>query len=281
MIKVIHALALVPAEVATPLSAEDVNTVLEQIASGARAEWVRLASNDPSRFRFDYIQGIQEVELFGGVAVISLVGALPHLLEDGSEQQDMREFLLGDNVPVAPFGQKGKRLAAATKTKPEGYYRAIPIRHMTPGTKENPRGRTLGLAMGSPYEGSVGNAAKLGKDVYKAAKKLKGTVGQPYGKTEWGGRLDTSALYEGGEIPLLLPHHKSDIYKGMYRFEKAYKKKTQSFYMTFRTISTRVEEGWIRKAYPARHFADQVAAYAATVAPAAFKAFVDAKLGQG
>lgn len=266
-VKVEMVKALIPPEVAGGFSKQAVNAVLADVADAARAHWITLASKIDSSFRNDYIQGIQPVQMLPGVAVIMLVGAVPHILEDGSPQVDLRTLLLGPNVPVAPLGQKGKRLAKPRKSdKGPQYYRAIPFRHTSPGTTKQ-----VGQPMGSAYSGhqAVADAQKLGKQVYGSAKLLAPTVGKPYGKTNWGERLSTAGM----GIPLLKPHHKTDIYSGMYRMQKTYEAATQNYYMTFRTISTRVTEGWIRKAIPARHLAQQVAAYVQKIAPAAFQAF--------
>lgn len=261
---------LIPSGLASPPPSEVVDAILMDIATGVRAEWQRLASADSSSFRFDYLNGIQEVEMLSGRAVVSLVGEIPHLLEDGSSAFDLRNTLLGPNVPVKPFGQKGKRLG-----KKGQFYRAIPFRHTNPNA-----GKTLGQPMGSAYQGheAISNAKKLGKSVYGEAKQLAATVGAPYQQTVWGGKLDTSSLGPGGGlIPLLKSHHKTDIYSGMYKMQKTYESATQSQYMTFRTISTNVTTGWIRKPIRARHYAANVADYAAKIAPTAFSAYFGGK----
>jgi len=270
-VKVEMVKALIPPELVAGLNKAVINVVLGDIADGARNEWIRLGSQLKSSFRNDYIRGIQPVQMMSGVAVVALVGAVPHMLEDGTPKTDMRDTLLGPEVPVVPVGERGKH-----QSKPKGknekggpyYYRAIPIRHSTPGSTKQ-----IGQPMGSPYEGhnAVENSKKLGKQVYAAAKQLGATGGQPYGKTNWGEKLNTS----GFGIPLLKPHHKSDIYSGMNRMQKTYEKATQNFYMTFRTISTRPhnKDSWIRKPFPARHLAQKVVAYVQKIAPEAFQAY--------
>lgn len=263
--------SLIPPQLVAGLSKAAVNVVLGDIAAAARAQWVTLASQLNSSFRNDYIRGIQPVQMISGTAVVALVGAVPHLLEDGCPAMDLRTILLGENVPVAPLGQRGKHQSAPkSKTEKGGpyFYRAIPFRHTTPGTTKQ-----IGQPMGSAYAGNqaVANAKKLGKEVYAAAKQLAPTVGMPYGKTNWGGKLDTAGM----GIPLLKPHHKTDIYAGMYRFQKTYEQATQQTYRTFRTISTRPHhpDSWMRKAIPAKHLAAKVASYVQKIAPAAFQAY--------
>jgi hypothetical protein len=256
---------LIPPEVFAALDHKAIRGVVRDIAAGARAYWIQLASKDKSSFRRDYINGIQEVKFKKNLAIISLVGEVPHMLEDGAPQVDMRKFLLGPNVPVVPLGERGKHVNAQG-----GYYRAIPFRHATPTASG-----VTGQPMGSAYAGhdAVKDAKKLGRAVYSAAKKLSATTSSPYGKTTWGGRLDTSKM----NIPLLRPHHKTDIYQGMVRQEKTYAAATQGQYTTFRTISTTGgdPDSWIRKPIEARHYADKVAAYVQRIAPMALTAFLE------
>ncbi len=195
------------------------------------------------------------------------------MLEDGYPQVDLRTLLLGPNVPVVPPGARGKH-----QNKKGGYYRAIPFRHTTPGA-----GKTIGQAMGSPYSGheAVSDAKKLGNAVYRAARKLEAATTSRSGVQHWGGRLDTSRLRAGlaeGQkgVPLLKPHHKSSIYEGMVRLEKTYEKATQSQYMTFRTISTSVKEGWIRGEIQARNYAEKVGQFVQKVLPEAIDAYLEA-----
>jgi len=243
---------------------EDLAALLEDIANAARAKWIKLAGDGLKTTRQSYIAGIQEVEMGEGTATVSLVGVLPNIVENGMEAIDLRTTLLGPNVPVAPFGQPGKRLSKAG-----GFYRAIPFRHGTPGNEQ----QNVGPQMGSAYTGHESgiNAQKLGKEVYKKAKLLGPSVGQPYTKTKWGDRLPEGV----GGVGLLKPHHTTDIYAGMVKMQKTYAKATQNFYMTFRTISTAKTEGWIRPATPPKNFAGQVAEFVTKIAPMAFTKYVE------
>lgn len=270
MIKVQPIQELIPTEAFAALSPDALNTVVYDIARAARNHWVKLAENDNavgSHWRFDYISGIQEVEMVkAAVAVVALVGEIPHILEDGSPALDLRKPLLGPRVPVVPVGQRGKH-----QNKKHGYYRAIPFRHTTPGKKGAPRGKTIGQEMGRAYAGhdAVADSKKLGKEIYKAARALTPTVSAPGQKTVYGGRL------KPGMAPKLKAHHTTDIYAGMIREEKTYEKATQAQYVTFRTISTSVKEGWIRPAIPARHYASQVHEFVQKLAPQAIAALLE------
>lgn len=268
MIQVQEIGALIPPEVTVGLQPEAVTAVLGNIAAAARNHWIGLAEEDPSSFRNDYIAGIQNVSMRPGTAVIALVGEVPHMLEDGRPREDLRDTLLGPNVPVVPVGERGKHLSADDE-----YYRAIPFRHMTPGAK---RGKAAGRAMGKPYDAIMAeaDAKKLGREVYKAAKALSASRTAPGGERVYGGRLKPGTA----GAPLLKPHHKTDIYAGMIREEKKYKVATQVQYFTFRTISTGVrDQSWWRDPIRARRFAQDVADFAADLAPRAFRAYLEAQ----
>lgn len=277
MIKVEGLEAIIPPEAFAGLGGDEINQVLEDIGAAARAEWVRLASKDKSSFRYDYINGIQEVSSpRPGRVVISLVGEVPHMLEDGAPRTDLRDILLGPHVPESPLGERGKH-----RSLNDDFYRAIPFRHMTPGTADEPRGKTHGQEMGKPYSGAMAeaDAAKLGRDVYSQAKQLAASRTSPHGGTAYGGRLSPGT---GGAYPLANKttgtKHKTDIYAGMIREEKTYEKAVQNQYVTFRTISTGVQDGsWIRKPITARHYAEKVSAYAARLAPRVIEKLVEAK----
>lgn len=274
MIKMNIPKAVIPPGAIPKMTKEVLARIVGDVAASARSQWIQLGSRDSSVFRFDYVQGIQPVAAAGTRHTVSLVGEVAHLLEDGDSRRDLRDTLLGPNVPVAPFGKKGKRLS-----KNRQFYRAIPFRHTTPGS-----GRTIGQAMGSAYSAhsAVENAKKLGNAVYRAAKGLEATTTTPYGKQHWGGRLRASRLRSGLQagqagVPLLKEHHKSSIYEGMVRSQKFYRSAVQSQYVTFRTISTGVrDESWWRKAIRARRYAEQVQKFVGKVLPQAIEQFLEA-----
>lgn len=253
----------IPASAIPKLDSGTVNSILGNVAASARNRWLRLGGADESSFSGDYVRGILPTKVKSETEhVITLVGEVPHLLEDGAPRLDMRTTLLGPNVPVVPIGERGKH-----RNKKGGYFRAIPIRHKTP-TAKSPQ------TMGAAYSGhkAVSDSKALGRSVYRAAKALEGSKTDPYGKTKWGGRLKT----KGMGVPLLRKHHKSNIYEGMVRQEKTYEKATQSQYVTFRTISTSVQDGsWWRKAITPRRYAVDVSNFAAELLPRAFGAYLE------
>lgn len=258
MIKVTAPTLLVPPELTMALSPEATDQVLGDVMASARAFWITMAGRKLGPGAADYIDAIQEVEQAPGVASITLLGDRAVQMEQGQESYDMRDTLLGPQVPVAQPGQRGKRVNAKG-----GFYRAIPFRHQTPGTSG-----VAAAPMGSAY-GPPG--AALGKSIHKAAKALTATTSQPGGGTKWGGRLPAGV----GGVGLLKPHHKTDIYAGMVRQEKTYRGATQNTYMTFRTISTSVKTGWIHPPVPGANLADAVMKHVEDLMPKAFLAAVE------
>lgn len=252
---------LIPDDIAAAVESS-VDAILSNIAEAARSHWLKLAGQGLRTTRRDYMNGIQPVRFPAQHrAVITLVGVLPNLIELGMPETDLHDTLLGPKVPVAPMGERGKH-----EREDGGFFRAIPFRHATPGTKG-----AVGRAMGDPYEGheAVADAGKLGRRVYAQAKQLAPTKTDPYGGgTRTGGRLPE------GLAPKLKPHHAVDIYAGMIREEKTYERATQSQYVTFRTISTG-SPGWLRPATEGVHYAEQVARFVTRIAPQAFKAYVE------
>jgi hypothetical protein len=253
---------MLPPGLIDAMSQAAVDEVLANIMEAARAEWIRIAGAELFGTRRDYINGIQPVQFKPGQGIISLVGELPNIVEHGMERTDMHDTLLGRSVPTVPPGQRGKH----RKQDRSGYYRAIPFRHATPGS-----GGASGQPMGRAYSEheAVEDSRKLGKEVYAAAKKLSATKSEPYGGVGYGGRLPA------GMAPKLKEHHAVDIYAGMVRAEKKYKKATQSQYVTFRTISTD-SPGWIRPStLPGKQYSQRVVAFINKIAVGAFQAYVE------
>jgi len=276
MIEIKAAEALIPENLVPNLGEKALDQIAETLAHTAHDKWMRLAAQDPSSFAPEYRRSIQAPQVMRGTAVISLVGSVANLLEHGAPAQDLRDTLLGPEVPLVPRGQRGKHEA-----KEGGEYRAIPFRHMTPGAE----GRGLGQAMGAAYAGQQG-LERLGKEIYGAAKKLK-AYGDPEAQFK-------DRRLEAGLAPKLRDHHATDIYAGMIREEKTYEKATQSKYFTFRTISTHktvvvgkdargrniyerqeATEGWMRKPIQARNYAQKVAAFIQKIAPRAIQALLE------
>lgn len=246
---------IIPAEVLDMLPAAVLHELLADLADAARSEWIRLAQSRLQTSRGDYIRGIQPVQMGIGQATIALVGVVPHVVEDDMKAMDMREVLLGSHVPV---GSPGKKQA-----EDGGFYRSIPYRHGTPGS-----GGAAGVPMGRAYTQIMAeaDAKKLGKKVYRAAKKLGAHTTDPYSGTRTAGdRL------QAGLAPKLRPDHATDIYAGMIREQKTYEKATQNQYVTFRTVAVgplgepRGTAKWVRGATSGQHLAAEVNQFIGTI----------------
>jgi hypothetical protein len=262
MIQVIDLSALVPAEL---VNAPDfLAMVIPDIAEAARTEIIRLAQERLGSTGEDYIQNVSPVayhlpkgKLPMGdalAATIVLSGWLPNSVENGWPGGDMKVWLLaGRNAKTGKTG---------------GRYNTVPFRHGTPGVT----GANF-PEMGSAYATSfrvnklsleqVGSltreeASRLGKKIHSAAMELKPTISHPKTGTKWGGRLDAGT----GGAGLLRPHHKTDIYAGMVREQKTYRKATQSKYSTFRRVSDKSDaSAWIHPGIEGVHLFEAGAEY--------------------
>ncbi|MCH9839316.1 hypothetical protein K0U83_26880 [bacterium] len=219
----------------------DANRVLKGLGAVAMNEWKRLAISNLRSSSRDYVAGIDYRE-HNDKVVISLAGRVPNMIEQGWSGGDMRTWLLSG--PKARTAKDGSR------------YATVPFRHGTPGTG----GRNVGREMPKP--------------IHNAAKKLMPTLSRPTsptgarGATQYGGRLKPHARMRKATRDILerkeKPWHATSVYMGMIREQKTYGKATQSQYMTFRRISSKVKRGekhWVHPGITPRHFAKQVQSY--------------------
>lgn len=276
MIEVTNLENIIPPEVLSKFNESAILEVLYDLADAARSEWIRLAGEEFSSTRRDYINGIQPVQIQSkGTAVIALVGTFPNLLEQGMPSVNMHRTLLGPGVPVVPRGSRGKH-----RSKDGGYFRSIPFRHSGPAS-----GGASGQPMGKAYSNhdAVADAKKLGRAVYSMAKGLTATTSQPGGGVKYGGRLKSPINQP--IAPKLRKHHASNIYEGMIREEKTYQKGTSSQYVTFRTIAvdangnTKPKSGspWIRPQTKGKFVAKRVNEFVQTIATDSFAAYLASK----
>ncbi len=263
MIEVIDISKAIPPELLA--YTEVISAIVPDIAEAARTEIIRLANERLGTSTEDYVQGVSPVKYHfpNGkippgehvVATITLLGEMPNRIEQGWAGGDMKPALLAG--PNAKTGEHGR-------------YNTVPFRHGTPGTS----GRNF-PAMGSQFMPgfrmgpsgviqtgtSKDHARKLGKAVHRAAKALAGTVSHPGKGVSYGERL------KAGMAPLLRPHHKTDVFAGMIREEKTYKKTTQSQYITFRRVSENSDPGaWIHPGIEAHRLFPEAGKYVGRVA---------------
>lgn len=272
----------VPQALRAILSPEMVERILDIVAAGARNEWIRLARQELHTSKPEYLRAIQPVESSSRVRIIALVGWLANAVETGLGAFDLRDTLLGPKSTI-------RRKAAGG-----GFYARVPFRHATPGSS-GLAGAPMGAAYGPVREGSrrVGgvmapdDAKALGKSIYDVAKRLRPTVAGAGMKTRWGERLPPglAPLLRGPNPthpdPRMRAGHRTDVYAGMVRERHTYEKKTQTQYMTFRTISTKVTNGWIHPGITAHHLADRVGEHIARILPAIVGKVIQGGLGVG
>lgn len=286
MIEILDLVKIIPTEMALLMDERIAEPILRDIAEAARDKWIQLAGKQFHTTRQDYISGLQPIAFTPGQAVISLVGMLPNILEQGMGDQDLYKTLLGPNVPLAPLGERGKHPAADG-----GEYRAIPFRHSVPGAA-GVVGQPMGTVAKHLQDTEAGKRiAELARDVYRAAKKLEPSRTDPYNVTQWGDRLDAKKL----GVPKLDERHATNIYQGMVKQQKFYRSAIQSSYMTFRTIATgpdgsprgavigrkaggavlrRQPAKWFRGKTEGAHLREQVSSYVARIAPKAISQYV-------
>lgn len=218
---------------------EMVNTIIPDIVEAVRDHIIVQAHQRLTTSEQDYVENVQPAKYHypsgrippGAnvtVATIVLTGKIPNMIEQGWPGGDMKPFLLaGRNAKMTRGGIR---------------YNTVPFRHGVPGVT----GRNF-PAMGSAYRRQMGEeaAARLGKRVYKAAKKL--------GPGE---RLPTPS----GLAPKLRSIHTTDIYAGMIR-EEGDARSVQ--YMTFRRVSDRSDPGkWIHPGFEGVKLFEDAARYA-------------------
>lgn len=280
--------SLIPREFLANVEESDVQSLIMTVAQAARAKWIRLASDKLHSSQQEYVKGISDVRFEGGVAFVTLDGVFPNMIEQGFGPYDLRETLLGPNVPIAEGpGSKGKHM-----TEDGHFYRTISFRMM--GGKATGRNaqRTTDV-----YAAELGEqrAKKLGQLAERKMKKLSPTRSAG-GQTLWGESLKVSSRsalsVKGhshkliplgpdampGDQPILVPHggaeHKNPIFQGAYKFEQHYQSATQNSYGTFRTISTASPEGWIHPGHqPGANLAPEANEYALRLLASYFKAF--------
>ncbi|MHC5035100.1 MAG: hypothetical protein ACYTFZ_08695 [Planctomycetota bacterium] len=271
---------LVPQAILNLGDRHTIEGILTNLATAAQAKWRALARQRlDGHTREAYLNGIQPIEVEVNARVITLVGWLPNAVEQGQEAYDMRDTLLGPKSRL-------RRVAASG-----GLYGNVPFRHQGPGTEGlhgSPMGRQYGPT--GPESRGAGNrmseesAKSLGQTIYKHAKRLKGSITpEPNAKTKWGQRLPRGLAPRLVDKPLRRPtginKHKTDLFAGMVRVRHTYEKKTDTQYMTFRTISTKVTTGWHHPGIEARHLAEDVRDYIEEIAPAVIRAAIRGALG--
>lgn len=189
------------------------------------------------------------------------------------------EYHLAEPIETGRPARDLKRmLATSHKTRQFANgrkYLIIPFRHNVP----TPSGR-----------GAL--APQMTPEVYADAKHLapsrilKPGSKQPRMRRSATGHWVPQASYHWGErlaegyAPLLKPHHKTDRFAGMVRFDTSSGRQTSSSYLTFRTMAEGAE-GWIVPAKPGLYLAKATADAIDPVFQAAIRSALSFDIGRG
>lgn len=182
-----------------------------------------------------YVDSINWKMTGGFSAEISSDYSRANDLERGTPSWDMKKVL-----------QTSQRTRVAKSGKHAGQkYLIIPFRHNIPG--------------------NTAHAPAMPANVYKAAKQLSTSniVGKtsrmsgtghtvPQSVYSWGSRLPP------GMMPKAKPHHATDLYSGMYRFNSSAGNGKSSIYLTMRVMGE-WSTGWIYPAKPGLFIARDIA----------------------
>lgn len=225
-----------------PLVGQAVRAVAEEGAFRWKSA-VMKAKLWPEGEKAPYVESIKWQMVGPMTAEITTDFKLAGEIETGRPARDMKKML-----------QTSKKVRAASGGPHKGQrYLIIPFRHNTPS--------------GS---GEGAYAPQMPADIYLKAKVLAPSKILPPGTIksaqrlsasghmvaqhsyQWGGRLPA------GLAPKLAPHHKSDPYAGMVRFNTSVGKTKSSAYLTFRVMGE-WSQGWVVKARPGLYLAKGVA----------------------
>ena len=156
----------IPIEIEKLLSIDldKLTEVLGNIAESARVNWMNLADTELATTKRAYQAGISEsVDLQPGIATISLVGALPNVIENGMAETDLRDlFLKGGKVKTAKSGGKYKHIFFRMLLSSMPPSVAKKARKMIPGLKMSGE-----LSKGSIYEGMTKKSGGAGYGTYR------------------------------------------------------------------------------------------------------------------
>jgi len=212
------------------------DAAIESLAKATHVEWQNLAQTRLKSSRSEYIRGINTTQRGEREWEISLNGWLPNAVEGGLNPFDMKPGLLG--------GKKAKIAKDGSK------YTTIPFRHFR-NSKSAER-----ISKVPNYKtdlAKVLRATGLGK------KTMVGT-----GKV--GVAKNTASL-----VAKLKPHHKTNIFEGLTKYQKMYGKKVGNQYMTFRRVSDKSDPvAWLHPGIRAANLLADVEMFARSEAEVIF-----------
>lgn len=242
-----------------------VNQAVKGIAQQTMNDWQKAVQHAKlwSGEKDAYAQSISWKMTGDFSAIVEATYRSAEEIENGRPARDMKRML--------NYSLKVRQSKDGTR------YLYIPFRHNTPG--------------------HGAHASAMPADVYGLAKKLAPTTVTGQGERRSGtGAMDVKTkgyltvpqnTYKWGErLPAGLrekmkPHHATDIYDGMYRFNTTTPGGSKSSqYLTFRTMSEK-SSGWIVPPQPGQHIARGVAQKMQPKATAAFAEAIKRTLAKG
>lgn len=161
-------------------------------------------------------------------------------IETGRPQRDLKRML--STSAKTRISHAGKR------------YLIIPFRHNTPGNTAHARAMPTEIYKKVGHKDFKKTTVTSSKYMHVGCT-IDGSASLIVGKRAYayGNRL------ESGLAPKMKPHHATDIYAGMLRFDTSTGKKKSSAYLTFRVMSETQTNKWIVAAKPGQYIARQLA----------------------
>lgn len=173
-------------------------------------------------------------------AVVETTLPLADQIENGRPAKDLKKML--GSSPKVRQGKKGR-------------YLIIPFRHNTPGNTALAPAMPTAVHQKAKYLSPstvTGTGTRVsGTGAYDVKTKKMLTV--PQNRYAWGASLPA------GMAPKMKPHHATDRYAGMKRFDTSSGKAKSSAYLTFRVMSQNQAGKWIIAPKPGLHIARDIA----------------------
>lgn len=219
-----------------------INQAIRAIAQQAQLDWMESVDRAKiwSGEKAAYRASIQWRMISDFEALVWSDYNLAEEIETGRPPKDLKR-MLNTSLKVR-VSKKGNR------------YMYIPFQHNVPGADATGQAMPHDIySMARTLEASsvIGKGRRLsGTGAFGVKSKRRLTVASR--QYSWGGSLPA------GLAPKLKPHHATDIYAGMKRFDTSSGGAKRSTYLTFRTMS-QTSNGWIVPAKPGLFLAKAVA----------------------
>lgn len=211
-----------------------VQAAVEQTANETQATWQAAIMHAPGvwlGFKKAAAESIRWVDTSPLSAEVFSPEDVTRRIEEGFPARDLKDML--------------KTSTRTRQTKSGKKYLIIPFRHNTPGQNAH------ALAMPSDI---YAQAKPLSPSAVSGKTTRVSATGHsvPQSIYQWGGRLPA------GLAPKMKPHHATDIYAGMVRFDTSSGASKSSAYLTFRVMHDGQAGKWLVPAKPGLHIARDV-----------------------